>query len=144
MRLTFARGRCERRGERTRPNQLLLSYTDDEERIPWGEWWGLCSIMAGPHISHGMMNANTHLFLSSTWLPLHYLCSIIRQGDLGFTSLCVVYGMWVSNKNQNDETSEMAGHHHLLLAFKCSNDGSHHYSSKKNSTRLAGGSDHYI
>ena len=45
-------------------------------------------------------------------------------------------------KNQNDETSEMAGHHHLLLAFKC-NDGSDHYSSKKNSTRLAGGSDHY-
>ena len=56
-------------------------------------------------------------------------------------SLCYVWYVSVK-KNQNDETSEMAGHHHLLLAFKC-NDGSDHYSSKKNSTRLAGGSDHY-
>lgn len=93
MRPTFLQGVWEeRRDDTSKPTTTLICYWRWRKNpVRW---------MVGPvlnhgwttHISHGMMNANTHLLLSSTatWLPLAFLFYHYHKVDLGFTSLFVL------------------------------------------------------
>lgn len=96
MRLTTTFARGVRGQERRHTSKPTTQH--GEERIPWGErrtsasqpqdrtgrsiaeWWGLCPIMARTHISLGLMNANTHLVLSTTVHGFPCIISVLSLG----------------------------------------------------------------